>query len=72
MQYLFGLILVVLLAAAWSRIFKRLGWSGWWGLTMFVPLLSLIVVSGVLYFRQWPIERRLEELEQKVNRLDPG
>ena len=67
MQFLFGIILFVLLAAAWSRIFKRLGWSSWWGLTVLIPPV-IYIVSAVMYFQRWPIERRLEELEQELKR----
>ena len=64
MQYLFGVILYVLMAAAWFRIFKRLGWPGWWGLAMVIPPLIFI-----LSFQKWPIERRLQELEEELDRL---
>ena len=64
-----ALILPVFLAVAWFRIFKRLGWSGWWGLTMFVAPVAIIVVSAVMYFQRWPIETRLEELEIELERV---
>ncbi len=59
------ILLVLLLAAAWTRIFALLGWSQWWGLTMIIP----VVATTVLFFNPWPIERRLEELQQELDRL---
>ena len=68
MQFYFGLVLFVLLAAAWARIFKRLGWSKWWGLAVLLPPV-IYIVSVVMLFQQWPIERRVKELEEELERL---
>jgi hypothetical protein len=63
-----GIILYALLALAWSRIFRRMGWNPWWGVTLVVPF-AFFVISGVLYFQQWPLERRVVELEEELARL---
>ena len=68
MEFLVGVVIIVLLAAAWARIFKRLGWSKWWGLTVLVPPV-IYLVSVVMFFQQWPIERRVKELEEELARL---
>ena len=63
-----GFILFVLVAVAWYRIFRRLGWPPFWGLTMVLPPV-VIVISAVMYFQQWPLERKVVELEQEIARL---
>lgn len=68
MQFAVGVFIFVLLAAGWSRIFQRLGWSQWWGLAMLIPP-GIFIVPIVMYFQRWPIETRLEELEQELSRL---
>ena len=68
MEFFLGIILSVFMAAVWHRIFRRLGWSRWWGLTMLIPPV-VFIVSGVMYFQKWPIERRIEELEEELTRL---
>ncbi len=39
------------------RIIQRAGFSGWWILIMFFPVLN-IVALWYFGFRRWPIERR--------------
>ncbi len=63
-----GFFLFVLVAGAWSRIFRRLGWHPLWGLTMILPP-AIIVVSAVMYFQRWPLEEKVKELEQEIARL---
>ena len=40
--------------AIFGRIVNRAGYSRWWLLTMFVPLLNLIML-WVFAFANWPI-----------------
>ena len=68
----FGILISILLAVAWSGIFRRMGWSPWWGLIMIVPganVISVVVTSVVLFFQRWPIELRLAQLEEEVESL---
>ncbi len=58
----------MLVAVAWYRIFRRLGWPPLLGLTMILPP-AIIVVSAVMYFQRWPLEQKVEELEQELERL---
>ena len=63
-----GFFLFVLVAVAWYRIFRRLGWPPFLGLTMILPP-AVIVVSAVMYFQRWPLEKKVEDLEQEIERL---
>ena len=58
--HLLGLIVFILLiwafVAIFGRILNRAGYSRWWLLTMFVPLLNLIMV-WIFAFAEWPISR---------------
>ncbi|ALJ34173.1 hypothetical protein D9623_00855 [Azospirillum brasilense] len=52
-----GLILFLFNAAAvWPlmRIFRRAGFSPWWALVIFVPVIGLVGVLGLLTVRRWP------------------
>lgn len=44
------------IAAVWPlmRIFRRAGFSPWWALVIFVPVIGLIGVLGLLTMRRWP------------------
>ncbi len=71
----FGILIAVLLAVAWSGIFRRMGWSPWWGLIMIVPgvnVISIVVTSVALFFQRWPIETKVMELEEELERLRKG
>ncbi len=58
----------MLVAVAWHPIFSRLGWPPLLGLTMILPP-AVIVVSAVMYFQRWPLEQKVEELEQEIEQL---
>ena len=65
MPFLFGIVVFVVLAAVWTRIFRRLGWSPWYAVLMLIPL-AFLIASVVVAFQKWPIERRVEDLEREV------
>ena len=58
----------MLVGVAWYRIFSRLGWHPLWGLTMILPP-AVIVLTAVMYFQRWPLEKKVEDLEQEIERL---
>lgn len=52
-----GLVLFVFnVLAVWplARICRRAGFAPWWALLIFVPLIGLLLVTGMLTFRRWP------------------
>ncbi|MBK8157903.1 MAG: hypothetical protein IPK59_03610 [Rhodospirillaceae bacterium] len=51
------LLVVAVMMIPYVKIIKKAGYSGWWTLTVFVPLLNLIMLWGFA-FSTWPVERR--------------
>jgi len=51
------LVMIVVIWLPWSRIFSKAGYSPWLSLTIFVPLVNLIVLFWFA-FSEWPILRR--------------
>jgi len=68
MPYLLAVVIFLVLAAVWSRIFRRIGWPPWSALLMLIPVVGFVIISLVLAFNKWPIEKRVEELEREVSR----
>lgn len=52
-HWLILLATVVLFMYPYVRIIKRAGFSGWWVLTMFVPIVNLIMI-WVFALAKWP------------------
>ncbi|MGU7779114.1 hypothetical protein [Burkholderia sp. PU8-34] len=48
------LVIFVICIYPYVRIVRRTGHSGWWVLTMIVPLLNIIML-WVFAFARWPI-----------------
>jgi hypothetical protein len=62
------LIVVLLIGIAiWMVIFRKAGFSKWWGwgLLIHVPLFSLVAFYFLL-FREWPIQREVKEIRRKL------
>jgi len=51
------LVLTAVFIIPYVKIVKKAGYSGWWVLTMFVPLLNFIML-WVFAFARWPVEER--------------
>jgi hypothetical protein len=49
----------VIAIVAWVKIISKAGYSGWWVLIGFVPLVGAIMFL-VFAFSKWPIQQRLE------------
>jgi len=64
------LFLVVIAIVAWVKIVSKAGYSGWWVLIGFVPLVGAIMFL-VFAFSKWPIQQRLEAATMN-NRLPMG
>jgi len=60
---IFGLICQV-------KIIRKAGYSGWYVLTGFVPVLGLVMFL-IFVFKKWPIQERLERAERGVGRGYP-
>lgn len=51
------ILLVWAFVSIFGRIVNRAGYSRWWLLTLFVPLLNLIML-WIFAFADWPAARR--------------
>jgi hypothetical protein len=52
-----GLVLLAFnVLAVWplARICRRAGFAPWWAFLIFVPLIGVLLVTGMLTFRRWP------------------
>ncbi|MGN8244796.1 hypothetical protein ACTHAM_001903 [Cellulomonas soli] len=47
------------------RVAKKAGYSPWYGLLYFIPLVNFVVLV-MFVFSKWPIEREVEELRTQV------
>ncbi len=47
----------------YARIAQKAGFSGWWSLIMFVPLVNLVMI-WVFAFIGWPAERSGEKVAE--------
>ncbi len=59
--FLIVLVVGVLLAFAWWRIFRRIGWPPWLAVAAVVPLVAL-VMPFLVAFSRWPLEDKSKEL----------
>ena len=62
---LLALLIVLTFTWVWMVIFHKAGWSSWWGLLMLVPIVNL-ATAAFLMFREWPIQREVRELRQRL------
>ena len=53
------IVVVILFLSLWPtcRILNRAGYSRWWVLTMYVPLINIILI-WVFAFSDWPIHKK--------------
>ena len=58
--FLILLLIGVLLAFAWARIFRRIGWPPWLAVTAVVPVVALVMPVVVAYSR-WPVDDKPKE-----------
>jgi len=56
-----GLIFIAVLIWIFARISRKAGFSGWWSLLMFVPLVNIVMI-WVFAFVQWPAETSKEKV----------
>jgi hypothetical protein len=45
------------------KIFSKAGFSGWWSLTLIIPILNFVILF-YLAFAEWPVHRELRRLQQ--------
>ena len=50
-------IFAVVMVIPYVKIIRKAGFSGWWVLVLFVPLLNFVML-WVFAFARWPLEDR--------------
>ena len=68
---LLGLAVWIVFLVAYIKIISKAGYSGWWVLIMFVPIVNIIMLL-VFAFKEWPIQRELKELRAWANQIQRG
>lgn len=53
-------VLMIVMLYPQVRIIRRAGYSGWWFLTMFVPIVNLVMI-WVFAFAKWPALDRAKQ-----------
>lgn len=56
LHFLVAVFVGIIFLIPYVKIITKAGYSGWWILTIFVPLLNLIML-WVFAFASWPVER---------------
>ena len=54
-------ILILLVLPFW-KIFSKAGFSGWWSLSVLLPIINLLAIY-ILAFSKWPIYKRMSEID---------
>lgn len=56
---LFVVVIFIAMLYPYVRIIRRAGYSGWWTLAVFVPILN-VVMLWVFAFAKWPALSRTD------------
>ncbi|TFW16899.1 hypothetical protein E4L96_15495 [Massilia arenosa] len=56
-HWLIVLILFVAFVFPYAKIIRKAGYSGWWVLVMFVPLVNIIAIWAFALL-DWPVTQR--------------
>lgn len=51
-------VVAVVSIAVYLTIIRKAGYSGWWILTIFIPVVNLVMIA-VFAFSEWPVTREL-------------
>jgi hypothetical protein len=55
-QLLIILLIILIPLLLFRPIAKKAGYSGWWAVTMIIPLVNIIMI-WVFAFAKWPAEK---------------
>jgi len=62
---LLGIVVLIITVIAWWKIFSKAGHSGALALLFLVPIVNLVIFLWFA-FSEWPIHRRMRELERRA------
>jgi hypothetical protein len=68
---LLGLAIWLVFLIAYIKIISKAGYSGWWVLIMFVPIVNVIMLL-IFAYKEWPIQRELKELRAWASQIQRG
>ena len=54
-------ILILLVLPFW-KIFSKAGFSGWWSLSLLLPIINILVIY-ILAFSKWPIYKSISDID---------
>ena len=66
-----ALAIWIIFLIGYVKIISKAGYSGWWVLIMFVPIVNVIMFL-VFAYKEWPIQRELAELRGWANQIQRG
>jgi len=66
-----AVVIWVIFLVAYIKIISGAGYSGWWVLVMFVPILNIIMLL-VFAYKEWPIQKELRELRGWASQIQRG
>jgi len=71
--FILFIYLSIITVSIWAtaKVISKAGYSGWWVLVSFVPLLNMVMFL-VFAFNKWPIESRLEAATRGLYGPGPG
>jgi hypothetical protein len=68
--FVIGLVVLIFSLVCQVKIISKAGYSGWYVLTGFVPILGFVMFL-IFAFGKWPIQERLEAAERGMGRGYP-
>lgn len=63
-----AILLLLFYVVCFFSVINKTGYNVLLGILLFVPLVNLILIA-FLGFSKWPIERRIEELENRGTKI---
>lgn len=60
-----GAAVFVVFLIAYTNVISRAGYSRWWILILLVPIANIVFVL-IFCFKEWPIQRELNELRRRA------
>ncbi len=64
-------LLFVVMVTAYTNVISRAGYSRWWILILFVPVVDIVMIL-VFCFKEWPVTRQLREAQARAGQQYPG
>jgi hypothetical protein len=66
-----GIAFWLVFLIAYIKIISRAGYSGWWVLIIFVPIVNIVMLL-IFAYKEWPIQREVRELRGWADQIQKG